>query len=241
MNVGYLEDFSSILEPFSLIRGFDKVKGYYKNAVLIHVAHHLLILVGPASPLLRLSPLLSTKHAAQKLPPQMARWLFVCEGYGDEPRCGMVPPYNAILQATNLELRNRNLGIRYPADLVEVAAGEPGKSCDTVCKGLDRVCAEWGAIFVQKATHVLVARGNWSEYWDRQFARCEMSDIYGPLMSVVRSDLPVIDFRAGANGPMVLGPPRLFRCDSPTAHSLKRVCPCFNKTAAMVSGGAGLF
>ena len=240
--MGKLEDFSSILEPFSLLMGFQRVKGYYKDTVLIHVAHHLLILLGPASQLLRLSPLLSTKHAAQMLPPRLARWLFVCkEGDGDEPRCGIASAYNATAPTDKRELRRRKMGNRYPAGLVEVVVGEPGKSCNAACAGLDRVCTDWGAIFVQKATHVLLARGNGSEYRRRKFDKCKMDVWYGPIMSAARSFLPVIDSRSGPDDFIVLGASRLFQCATSMSQSLRRVCPCFKRTAALISGSANMF
>ncbi len=231
-----------MLLPFGFIKGFGKVRGAYKDTTLIHVAHHLLIFLGPQSPFLNRKAKLKEKYRQNQLPSRMARGLFSChtKDQGQDPECGRRQgTKNTTFPPSKAELKRRVAGNRYPKMLVEVVAGRQGESCDAACVSVNRTCFEWGAIYAQMATHVLL--DNITVYRSREFEPCTPNSVYGPMLPVSRSDLPSINALARPSDSIRLGSVRLFRCEVPTSFDSRRVCPCFNSTAAAQHGNMGLF
>jgi hypothetical protein len=218
------------------MKGYGKVKGAYKDTTLVHVAHHLLIILGPQSPFLKRTEELQKKYLQYRLPSKIAVGLFSCQ----DPECGQ-PAQNTNIsyRPDQAELKRREAGNRYPKLLVEVVAGGPGESCDIACSRVNRQCLEWGAIYAQMATHVRL--GNVTVYRPRVFVPCTFNYVFGPMLPFTRSDLPTMDVRARSGDSIRLGSVRLFRCEVPTSLDNRRVCPCFNSTAAAIRGSMGLF
>ena len=211
---------------------------------MIHVAHHLLIFLGPQSPFLNSTAQLKDQYLQYRLPFQLVRGLFSCQsksqGHSSYPECGLpLGVQNRSFRPNKVELKRREAGNRFPQLLVEVVAGGPGESCDRACNGVNRTCFEWGAIYAQIATHVRL--DNKTVYRPRVFERCKPDSVYGPMLPVSRSDLPIMGALARHNDSIRLGSVRLFRCDVSTSLGHRRVCPCFNSTAAAVHGSVGLF
>ncbi len=243
---GFTWDFSRFLLPFGLLKGYAKVRGGYKDTVLVHVAHHLLVFLGPHSPLLNNTELLE-KYLHFRLPSKDAVRLFSCRSPADqdESECGR------LVAAQGPESQNMSFktskdidfhlasGYKYPQQLVQVVVGRAGEDCGMVCSRVDRSCAEWGGIYSQMATHMLL--DNSTLYRSRIFEPCKAHGVYGPILRQARSDLPIIDARIRDSDPVRLGSVRLFRCNTSTDSSNRRLCPCFNKTYAAVLGGLGLF
>jgi hypothetical protein len=223
------------------MKGYGKVRSAYKDTALVHVAHHLLIFLGPKSSFLNRTEALHKKYRQYSLPPKTAVGLFSCQSKAQDhdPECGQPLGAHNSIHPNKVDLAHQAAGNRYPELLVEVVAGGPGESCDIVCSSVNRQCFEWGAIYAQMATHVRL--DNITVYRPRVFEPCTLSSIYGPMLPVARSDLPTMDALTGTNTSIRLGSVRLFRCDVPTSLDSRRVCPCFNRTAAAVHGNVGLF
>jgi hypothetical protein len=239
---GYNGIFKHLFLPFGLIKGYGKVRGEYKDTALIHVAHHLLIFLGPRSPFLNRTEVLQERYQRYHLPSRVARGLFSCQSksQGHEPECGRpLGAQNRSSRSDRAGLKRQKAGNRYPQQLVEVVAGGPMESCDIVCKRVNRQCFEWGAIYAQMATHVRL--NNVTVYRPRMFEPCLFSSVFGPMLPVARSDLPTMNALARPSDPIRLGSVRLFRCDVPTSLDSRRVCPCFNNTVAALHGSVGLF
>ena len=236
-----------------------QARGGYKDTVTVHFAHHLLVFLGPNSPLFaggRAQPgaphwyngtALRERHRLYRLPPRLALGLFSCRtpADGDEPECGAPrPAANATARTVDrAELRRRGGGDRFPARLVEVVAGAPRETCDAACaRAGGRVCAEWAAAFAHAATRVRVgdAAGD-AAYRRREFPACTADEFLGPLLHSPRWDLPALESGAGPDKPMTVGPMRIFRCDAVPRRRVRRVCPCLNRTAAEARGSVGLF
>jgi hypothetical protein len=209
------------------MKGYSKVRGAYKDTALVHVAHHLLIFLGPQSPFLNRTEALQKKYLQYSLSSKAAVGLFTCH-----TECGAKNSGRSI-QPDKAFSADEN---RYPKLLVEVVAGEPGESCDIACSSVKRQCFEWGAIYAQMATHVLLH--NSTVYRHRVFEPCTVKPAHGPMLAVARSDLPTM---AMSNESIRLGSVRLFRCDVPTNLDSRRVCPCFNSTTAAIHGSVDLF
>jgi hypothetical protein len=223
---------------FGLMKGYGKVRSAYKDTALVHVAHHLLIFLGPQSPFLNRTEALRKKYLKYRLPSNIAVGLFSCH----DPECGQ--PLGAqnstrSIRPDKAELKRRADGNRYPKLLVEVVAGGPGESCDIACSRVSRQCFEWGAIYAQMATHVRL--DNATVYRPRVFEPCIFNYVFGPILPVARSDLPIMDAMARTNDSIRLGSVRLFRCEVTTSLDSRRVCPCFDSTAAAVHGNVRLF
>jgi hypothetical protein len=223
------------------MKGYGKVRGAYKDIALVHVAHHLLIFLGPQSPFLNRTEALRKKYLQYRLPSKKALGLFICHSneQGYDPECGQplgAKNSNGSTQPDKADLTDGN---KYPKLLVEVVAGGPGESCDIACSRVNRQCFEWGAIYAQMATHVRL--DNITVYRSRVFEPCIIKPAYGPILDIARSDLPIMDAIARTNDSIRLGSVRLFRCEVTTSLDSRRVCPCFNSTAAAIHGSAGLF
>lgn len=163
------------------MKGYGKVRGAYKDTAMIHVAHHLLIFLGPQSPFLNNTAQLKNKYLQYRLPFLLVRGLFSCQSksQGYEPECGIpLGVQNRSIRPSKAELKRREAGNRFPRLLVEVVAGGPGESCDGACNGVNRACFEWGAIYAQVATHVRL--GNKTVYHPRMFEQCKPNSVYGP-------------------------------------------------------------
>jgi hypothetical protein len=66
---GKSDSFSALLAPFGWMKGFGHSRGAYKDTVPVHVAHHLVVFLGPESRLFGEHPDLRDQHGNASMSP----------------------------------------------------------------------------------------------------------------------------------------------------------------------------
>ncbi|EKX34535.1 hypothetical protein GUITHDRAFT_147147 [Guillardia theta CCMP2712] len=220
---GRSPNFASILYPFSLISGIGKVRGYYKDMVMVHVAHHTIFLVGPHAPVLERNGSAQSLFAKLAMSSEQALNFFNSSCKHDKT---IILP--AVLAAANQG--------RTTSPFVLVVAGRPREDCDTVCKHLSRVCTTWGAIYASIPNKLQGRSAARSLNPSKSPLFNNKPTAYGDRLAEVRNDLPVLH-----NQSLLTGPIRLFRCSANTEPSNKRICPCFTHEFVASEGHKKLF